>query len=435
MSGTFVKALCCIGAAALATLGVTGCGSGGDGGEAGYTGKIELLSWWYSASESRALDALVEVYNHDHPGVEVVNAAAIAASTAGERLRQRMALGSPPDSFQVNGGVKLLEWVKHNGREGDNKLEPLDDIAASSGWLDVVPRSILESVTYDGHVYAVPVNIHRANSLCYNKKIFAESGLAPPTTLDELSAVVGALAEKGITPLALSAQLAPEAGGFMWEHVFVMSAGTEFYERFFRGEEHPNDPRVRAALEASLTIAEHVNPDYESIGWADAARLVGQGDAAMVMDGDRVKAELQAQGYEYDVDFGMVAVGGDNTFVYVDDSFVLPRGAPHREPTLDLLATMGTVEGQDALNPLKGSIPVRLDTDRSLYDEPSQRAMDAARDPETRFIPERTLVVPRDYLTAVDGAYKEYLRDRDTDRMMLVIEAYYPSIKEYHGQE
>ncbi|XXT20329.1 ABC transporter substrate-binding protein [Sorangium sp. So ce429] len=435
MNGTFVKALCSIGAATLAAIGVAGCGSGDDGGEAGYTGKIELLSWWYSASESRALDALVDVYNHAHPGVEVVNAAAIAASTAGERLRQRMALGSPPDSFQVNGGVKLLEWVKHNGREGDNKLEPLDDIAASSGWLDVVPRSILESVTHDGRVYAVPVNIHRANSLCYNKKIFAESGLEPPTTLDELSAAVEALVERGITPMALSAQLAPEAGRFMWEHIFVMSAGPEFYESFFRGEEDPNDARVRAALEASLTVAEHVNRDYESIGWADAARLVGQGKAAMFMDGDRVKAELQAQGYEYGVDFGMVAVGGDSTFVYVDDSFVLPRGAPHREPALALLATMGTVEGQDALNPLKGSIPVRLDADRSLYDEASQRAMDAARAPETRFVPERPLVVPRDYLTAIDSAYKEYLRDRDTDRMMLVIEAYYPSIKEYNGQE
>ncbi|MGK3967409.1 ABC transporter substrate-binding protein [Sorangium sp. So ce118] len=435
MNGTFVKALCSICAATLAAIGVAGCGSGDDGGEAGYTGKIELLSWWYSASESRALDALVEVYNHDHPGVEVVNAAAIAASTAGERLRQRMALGSPPDSFQVNGGVKLLEWVKHNGREGDNKLEPLDDIAASSGWLDVVPRPILESVTYDGHVYAVPVNIHRANSLCYNKKIFAESGLEPPTTLGELSAAVEALVERGITPMALSAQLAPEAGRFMWEHIFVMSAGPQFYESFFRGEEDPNDRRVRAALKASLTIAEHVNPDYESIGWADAARLVGQGKAAMFMDGDRVKAELQAQGYEYGVDFGMVAVGGDSAFVYVDDSFALPRGAPHREPALALLATMGTVEGQDALNPLKGSIPVRLDADRSLYDEASRRAMDAARDPETRFVPERTLVVPRDYLTAIDSAYKAYLRDRDTDRMMLVIEAYYPSIMEYHRQE
>lgn len=51
------------------------------------------------------------------------------------------------------------------------------------------------------------------------------------------------------------------------------------------------------------------------------------------------------------------------------------------------------MKGQDALNPLKGSIPARTDGDRSLYDALSQQAMDDAKNPETLFVPERNVIV------------------------------------------
>ncbi|MBN1148167.1 MAG: carbohydrate ABC transporter substrate-binding protein, partial [Anaerolineales bacterium] len=41
------------------------------------------------------------------------------------------------------------------------------------------------------------------------------------------------------------------------------------------------------------------------------------------------------------------------------------------------LTVCGSKEGQDAFNPLKGSIPARTDGDRALYDVYLQSAMDA----------------------------------------------------------
>ena len=40
-------------------------------------------------------------------------------------------------------------------------------------------------ITYNGEIYSVPANIHRGNVLFYNKKVFADNGLTPPTTWDE----------------------------------------------------------------------------------------------------------------------------------------------------------------------------------------------------------------------------------------------------------
>ncbi|WP_438026684.1 ABC transporter substrate-binding protein [Sorangium sp. So ce233] len=433
MKGTFVTVLRYAGVLTLATFGATGCGGGDpEGGDA----TVEVFSWWASPSETRALQALIDVHKRAHPEVEVINnSAGVERAVLEQRLDERMAEGLPPDVFQVHGGVRLMDWVKYNGLEGENKLEPLDDIAASSRWLSTVPASVVETVTHRGHVYAVPVNVHRVNCLFYNKRLFAENELTPPTTLDELYAVNEAFAAKGITPLALAAKDPGTPAGLMWEHIFVMSAGAQYYDDMFQGRlKSPDTPQVRAALEAGLEVLKYVDADAaEELLWVDGVELVGQGKAAMYMDGDWVKAEFQARGYALDEDFGMVTVG-DDAFVYVVDTFVLPRGALHRGAALDLLATMGSVEGQDALNPLKGSIPSRTDTDLGSYDSLSRKAMEDARSPETRFVPARNLSVPRPFFDPIDRAFWEFVKDRNTDKMILAMEAHYYIIQDHYDQ-
>lgn len=56
------------------------------------------------------------------------------------------------------------------------------------------------------------------------------------------------------------------------------------------------------------------------------------------------------------------------------DAFGLPVGAPNREATLNWLRLVGSREGQDVFNPLKGSISPRLDSDISLYNAYLQSA-------------------------------------------------------------
>ena len=55
---------------------------------------------------------------------------------------------------------------------------------------------------------------------------------------------------------------------------------------------------------------------------------------------------------------------------------MLPKGAPHRDAAIAWLTVAGSIEGQDAFNPVKGSIPARSDADRSLYGEYLLSAMD-----------------------------------------------------------
>ncbi|MCB0188948.1 MAG: hypothetical protein KDE31_31985, partial [Caldilineaceae bacterium] len=56
-------------------------------------------------------------------------------------------------------------------------------------------------------------------------------------------------------------------------------------------------------------------------------------------------------------------------YLLLSDSFGLPKGCKYPENARDWLRVCGSKEGQDAFNPIKGSIPARTDADPSLYDE------------------------------------------------------------------
>ena len=73
--------------------------------------------------------------------------------------------------------------------------------------------------------------------------------------------------------------------------------------------------------------------------------------------------------------FGWAASPGtEGNFMLLSDSFGLPVGAPHPENAREWLRLVGSQEGQDTFNPLKGSISPRLDSDLSQYNAYSQSA-------------------------------------------------------------
>jgi len=106
--------------------------------------------------------------------------------------------GDPPDSFQVHAGHELIDtWVK------TGYMEPLTSLFKSEGWDRVMPKGLIDILSYRGDIWSVPVNIHRANVLWYNRKVFTDAHLSPPATFDEFFKVADALKAKGIVPLVL----------------------------------------------------------------------------------------------------------------------------------------------------------------------------------------------------------------------------------------
>ncbi|AEJ40655.1 extracellular solute-binding protein family 1 [Sulfobacillus acidophilus TPY] len=362
---------------ALAGCGSTSSTSSASSGAAQSSGnqQLQIFSWWTGVASSKALKALIGVFNQEYPHIQVINEAVAggAGSNAKAVLASRMEAGNPPGTFQVHAGNgSLLSWIQ----AGD--MAPLNSLYQSQGWYHDFPKSLLNMLTVNGKIYAVPVDMQRANVLWYNPKIFNQYHLTPPTTFNQFFADAAVLQSHGITPLALANHGNWETT-LLYSDVLLGTVGPKEYTALLDGKASWNSPGVVTATNTFLHMMQYTNSDYEALHWQQADQMVAQGQAAMNVMGD------WAQGY-FTTDlhltpgtgFGWAPTPGtQGTFAMVSDVFGLPAKLSNPTPTLDFLKVLGSLKGQDTFNPLKGTFSPRLDADKSLYDAYSQSAMNS----------------------------------------------------------
>ncbi len=330
------------------------------------SGRVEIFSWWTGGGEEEGLNAIYEVFRAKYPDVEIINAtvAGGAGTNAKAVLKTRMLGGNPPDSFQVHGGMELIDTYVVT-----NMMEPLTDILRGWGILDKFPADIMDICSYKGEVYSIPVNVHRGNVLFINNEILSKVGIEEvPEDGAGFIETLKKIKDAGYIPLALGDKDKWEAG-HLFECVLLSTLGPDGYNGLWSGETSFNDPRIGQALAIFDELLNYVNPDHAALTWQDATRMVFEGKAAFNVMGDWAEGYLKTLGWTPGVEFGWMATPGTKgSFMVVTDTFGLPKNAPNRENALKWLEIVASVEGQDAFNPIKGSIPARLDADKSLYD-------------------------------------------------------------------
>jgi glucose/mannose transport system substrate-binding protein len=388
---------------------------------------VEIFSWWTGPGEAAALEALLSVHQRRFPDAKVINAAARDSTRARALLKSRMEAGEPPDTFQANVGQDLLSWVLYNGvDDSETKLDPLDaERIVGVEWEDVFPTAVLRAAGFADKVYAVPVDIHRINSLFFNTRVLEEYGLAPPATLAELYAACAVLRANDITPIAVGASEPWTLSILFFENLLVASAGAEFYQQYFTGQAaSASDPHMLAALDQALELWRCTNSDARQISWDEAAARVHTGEAAMTVMGDWAKGALVQLGGVPGETFGQVPFPGtQGSFIFTADTFPLPRGAPSREAALDLLSTFVSSVGEDAFNPIKGSIPARTDADPRVYDALGQLTLqDFRRD---RLYLALSGLAPGAFSLPVNAALGEMVDQLDPEPARLALEGYY----------
>ena len=352
----------------LAAMMLSACGGQTDG-EA--DNQVEVFSWWTGGGEAAGLEAMIEVFNARYPEIEFINAAVAGGAGTNARavLATRLQSGDPPDSWQGHAGQELIGTYVAGGQ-----IEALNDLYEDQGWLDVMPETLIPLISQDGNIYSVPVNIHRANVLWYNPTILADNGVEVPATIEEWIAAMETLDAAGVTPLALGEQWTQM---HLLETVLLGTLGPEGYDGLWTGETDWASAEVTSALENFTTILGFTNSDAASLTWQDAAQLVVNGDAAFNVMGDWAEGYFRELGMIPMEDYGWAPVpGSDGIFQFLSDSFTLAVGAPHPQGAEAWLIVAGSKEGQEAFNPVKGSICARTDCDPELFGVYLQSAMD-----------------------------------------------------------
>ena len=335
------------------------------------SGEFEIFSWW-AGDEGPALQALIDKFEEMYPDVTVNNATVTGGSGVNARavLKTRMLGGDPPDTFQVHAGQELIgTWVVAD------RMEDLTFLYDEEGWWDKFPQGLLDLLSTDEGIWSVPVNIHRSNVMWYVPANLEAWGVEAPATWDDFLAMCPTLQDAGVTPLVIGENWTVN---HLWESVALSELGVDGWNALWAGEKHWTDDDVVAMWEkfGQILDCSNINEDAATLSWQQAVDKVVNGEAAFNVMGDWAAGYMVTTlGLEPGEGFGwQPSPGTDGVFMMLSDSFGLPKGAKNRDATIAWLKLLGSREGQDIFNPLKGSIAARLDSDLSLYNAYLQSA-------------------------------------------------------------
>lgn len=353
-------------------------GTDGSGGAAGDGDEqvLQVCSWWTAPGAADALTALVDTYKNVHEGSRVYHFSDVTAGTIKAVLTENLPQ-SKFDVFQLS--AVDLPWLLENQA---GAAEQLDSFYADQGLNDVMLPEIKNAVMGDGHPYGIVTGVHRNNAFIYNKQIFDEQNLKPPTTIAEFVSVSASLKAAGIMPVASA--MDTWVLRVLFEELLSGTMGAERFHAFIKGEITGSDADVEADLQATIdifhtVITEHIDVERSSdtdYHWPSSAQDLYDGKAAMLFHGDWAKGYLLHLGWTAGVDFGVSGPpGASDLFIYGADMLALPTTAPHPQLARDFLTVAVSPEGQVAFNQVKGSTPMRTDI-ADLLDDTTKATLD-----------------------------------------------------------
>lgn len=331
---------------------------------------VEVLHWWTSGGEAKAL----QVLKKDLEGQGVSWNDMPVAGGGGEQamtvLRARVTSGNAPTAVQML-GFDIKDWA------GEGVLANLDALAGKEGWDAVVPDALKGFSKYDGHWIAAPVNVHSTNWVWANKAIFDELGLKQPGSWDELIAALDKIKAAGYTAVAHGGQAWQDATIF--DAVVMATGGPDFYQASMidTDPEALGSDTMKTVFERMATLRSYVDDNFSGRDWNLATAMVINKEAGVQFMGDWAKGEFLNAGKVPDQDFMCFRFPGTQDAVtFNSDQFVMFQvGEDGRDAQMKLASAVMSPSFQSAFNVVKGSVPARTDVPNDAFDACGKKGM------------------------------------------------------------
>ncbi|MFN7008875.1 MAG: ABC transporter substrate-binding protein [Allorhizobium sp.] len=382
-------------------------------------GTVEVLHWWTSGGEAKAVGTLKEAFEKQGGKWEDSPIAGGGGDAAMTALRARVMAGNPPAAVQLK-GPGIQEWADQGS------LADVEDVAKAEKWDDVLPPSMADIMKYQGKYVAAPVNVHRIDWMWINPAVLAKVGAEVPKTWDEFNAVADKLKAAGITPLAHGGQPWQDATVF---ETIVLSMGADFYRKALielDQEALTGDTMVKV-FDQLRKLRGYVDPGFSGRDWNLATAMVMNGEAGFQIMGDWAKGEFLAAGKVPGKDFICAPTPG-NGYSFNTDSFAFFKvsGEDRIEGQKVLASLIMSPEFQETFNLAKGSIPARTDIKLDKFDScalKSHEDMTAAVKNNT-FVPSMAheMAVPRtvrgEFLDVITNFFNSDMSSADAAKAM-----------------
>ena len=342
--------------------------------------KMEVTHWWTSGGEAAAVSVFADAVNA--AGHEWVDGAIAGGGNARPIILSRIAGGDPMAATQLNTGRDAEDLVQAG------LMTDLTDLAEAEGWADFIrPSKLLDSCTYEGRIYCVPVNIHSFQWMWLNRDVYAQSGVDVPSNWDEFAAAAPALRDAGFTPLAVGGeawQISGMSGVFQ-----VALGGLDLYRAINvdKSAEAAASPEMTRVFQAIADARGMVDDGYVGRAWNDATAMVITGKAGAQIMGDWAQGEFgvagQTAGVEYD------CLPGLGVYPVLDtggDAFYFPKPNKNVEAMtaaqLEMASLLVSKQVQVDFNLAKGSLPIRGDIDLEAANGCMKKGLEILANPE-----------------------------------------------------
>ncbi len=364
---------------------------------------LEVTHWWTSGGEAAAVAEFAKAVNAS--GDKWVDGAiAGSGDVARPIIISRILGGNPMGATQLNPGTDADELIKAG------LMTDLTELATKDKWNDILrPKSQMASCTVNGKVYCVPVNLHSAQWMWTNRKVFADAGLQPPKNWGELVAAAPALKAKGIQPLSM-AQGWPV--GLMINDLIVAVAGVDTYVKVYKDRDLAlaSGPAMGKVFEAVDAARKMVDQKQVTKQWNEAVALVITGKAAANVMGDWAGGEFQVAkmvpGKDYDC---LPGLGVEPVLNTGGDVFYFPKNKDPKvtEAQMKMASTLITKEVQVAFNLKKGSLPMRADVDLASANDCMKKGLEIL-DKGTKVFPNDVQMIDRDSINQINDLFTNF---------------------------
>jgi ABC-type glycerol-3-phosphate transport system substrate-binding protein len=333
--------------------------------------EVTISIWGNHPEWKDPMTEILDAFSAANPGIKM-ELTTVPGDQYGAKIQTAVTGGETSDVFgDLEGNI-----IVRVAAGGDLPFIDLTGQVDVSGLTDAARQQ----VEVNGVVYGCPLAAYTVG-LAINNPVFAQAGVNPPTTWDELKAACEALKAAGVAaPLVLGAK--------DWVHPYFMYIGLassvlgfDGFNAVRAGERMLTDPDVVAAAQMLVDLMPYYNAGFEATDYTTAKAIFAQGQGAMMVAGTADFTGYRQVNPEADLSFiawpgpeaGKSATTTGFELLYTVSAFSAPEKQAAAATFVNWLAT---AEAQQLVSD-KIAIPVHRDVTESTDPIRAQTAVAA----------------------------------------------------------
>ena len=385
--------------------------------------EVQEITWMFwddlNATEdliSKGYADVIDRFNTEYAGQYHVTPITTNLEEYYPKLNALVASGDVPDVFIVSPGPNLTDYVE------PGVAAPLDSYLAD-GWKDTFTSdAVFSQQTYDGQIYAVPLNI--AAACCfYNTEMFEAAGAKVPTNWSEMLDACEKLQAAGYTPITISAGTAwclSMVAGYLCESKGVDLAAIA----------DGSDTWENGKLEAAATDLVELSKYFQKTAAGDTNDVATANfyneEAAILIQGSWAIGQINGENPDFESKCGVFQFPGVERVIAKSDSLAMSSTSKCPEACVALMKMFTDDTAQKYTAEVGGKIPVtNVEYDANVAPAQLAYVMDVFRNASSTFGFYNESLADTEAGSTFDNCFVEIFKGTDPATALQPIQDYY----------